>query len=179
MAGLEIDSKPQPGVLVFRSPRNWTAVFFFGALASLHFGVVATSLNARRYEAYMSVVFGSILATVATVCAVSRREITIVPLRRRVRVTTGWRGLTFKRDIAFSTVRSVRVTLLGREVGESSVAIVCDHEDVEMPPTTTPRQEALLLAMLMDVRLVKVYGEAPPPEPGERIARLYRNEDAV
>jgi hypothetical protein len=29
------------------------------------------------------------------------------------------------------------------------------------------------------VRLVKVYGDGPPPEPAQRIAKLYRNEDAI
>jgi hypothetical protein len=33
--------------------------------------------------------------------------------------------------------------------------------------------------MLINVRLVKVYGDGPPPEPAQRIAKLYRNEDAV
>ena len=83
------------------------------------------------------------------------------------------------RVIPFDNVTSVRVTLLGQFHCESSVSIVCDHTDVELPPTSVPRQQGLLLAMTMGVRLVKVYGDGPPPEPAQRIAKLYRNEDAI
>ena len=110
---------------------------------------------------------------------VAGHEVSFHPDRRRIVVHTGIGRLAYPRCVLFSRVASVRVTLLGRHQGESSVSVILEHEEIEMPPTPTPRQEGLLLAMMMGVRLVKVYGDGAPAEPAERIAKLYRNEDAV
>jgi hypothetical protein len=174
-------ANPQPAPLVFRYPRNWTAVAFFGALGCLHLSMATTALLHYRWEAHMSVVFGTLFLLVAIACVLVRHEVIVLsaPERRRVLVRTSLGRVTMERATPFAAVSLVRVTLLGRAHSESCVSIVCAHDEIEMPPTKTPRQEALLLAMTMDVRLVKVYGEGPPPEPAERIANLYRNEDAV
>ncbi len=179
MPGREIEADPKTSGVTFRSPRNWTAVMFFGALGGLHLSIAATSFIAYRWEAHMSVVFGAAFSIVALACVLARQEIAVLPEERHVVVRTGFKRLSVCRVAPFANVTSVRVTLLGRDYGESSVAIVCKHEDIELPPTRTPRQEGLLLAMLINVRLVKVYGDGPPPEPAQRIAKLYRNEDAI
>jgi hypothetical protein len=179
MPGWDAKSDSHWAPVTFRSPRNWTAIAFFSALASLHLSMAATSFMASRYEAHMSVVFGAIFSGVALACLLSRREITIDPQLQQIMVRTGFKGVAHHRATAFSSVTLVRVTLLGRNHRESSVAIVCEQDDIELPPTSTPRQEGLLLAMIMGVRLVKVYGDGPPPEPAQRIAKLYRNEDAI
>jgi hypothetical protein len=140
--------------------------------------MATTSLLAGRWGAHMSVVFGMIFAAVAVGFFLTRRDIMVRPERRRVIVRTGWRGIGFERSIPFSSVLSVRVTLLG-ERGESCVTIVCAEDDLELPPTETPRQHALLLAMTMGVKLVKVYGEGVVEGVEERMSRLYREEDAI
>lgn len=177
---LDLDAPAQPAHSVtFRWPRNWTAVLFFGLLGSLHLTMAATALLSHRYEAHMSVVFGTLFAGVAVVCLVVRHDVIIEPEFRQIVLRTGVGRLVSERAIPFDDVTSIRVTLLGRYHHESSVSIVCDHTDIELPPTSTPRQHGLLLAMTMRVRLVKVYGDGPPPEPAQRIAKLYRNEDAI
>ena len=165
--------------VTFRWPRNWTAVLFFGLLGTLHLTMAATALLSHRYEAHMSVVFGTLFAGVAVVCLVVRHDVIVEPEFRQIVLRTGAGRLASERAIPFDNVTSIRVTLLGRYHHESSVSIVCDHTDIELPPTSTPRQQGLLLAMTMRVRLVKVYGDGPPPEPAQRIAKLYRNEDAI
>lgn len=183
MPGRELDVEADPGhppeSVTFRWPRNWTAVVFFGALGALHLGMATSALLANRYEAHMSLIFGGLFAAVAVTCVVVRREVVVDPEFRQILVRTGAGRCAFERAIAFGDVTSVRVTLLGQGHRESSVSIVCDRTDVELPPTTTPRQEGLLLAMTMNVRLVKVYGDGLPPEPAQRIAKLYSSEDAV
>jgi len=174
----EPESHPVDAV-TFRWPRNWTAVLFFGCLASLHLGIDTTALLTFRFEAHMSLIFGTMFAGVALACLLIRREIVLEPEFRQLVLRTGVGRLSCVRSVPFDNVTSVRVTLLGRFHQESSVSIVCDHTDIELPPTPTPRQEGLLLAMSMNVRLVKVYGDGPPPEPAQRIAKLYRNEDAI
>jgi hypothetical protein len=179
MPGREIEVDSHPARVVFRSPRNWTGVCFFGALGLLHLGMATTALMAHQFEAHMSVVFGGLFLGFALGCLLVRREILMQPQQRRFVVRTGVSRLAARRAMPFSSVLSVRVTLLGRNYGESSVSIVCKEDEIELPPSRTPRQQGLLLAMMMEVRLVKVYGDGPPPEPAERIARLFRNEDAV
>jgi hypothetical protein len=171
-------SRPASPV-TFHFARNWTAVAFFGLLGALHLTMAASALMSYRWEAYMSVAFGGLFAAVAVACALVRHDVIVRPGRRRIIVRTGLGRVGFERLIPFSAVTCVRVLLLGRNGRESSVSIVCDTDEVELPPTRTPRQEGLLLAMLIDVRLVKIYGDGPPPEAAERIAKLFRNEDAV
>jgi hypothetical protein len=172
-------ANPQPTAVVFRSPRNWTAVVFFGALGSLHLSMALTSYTSYQAVLHMSLVFGTLFIGIAVGFLLARHEITFQPERRRIVVRTGIGRLAFQRCLLFSKVVSVRVTLLGRHQGESSVSVISAHDEIELPPTPTPRQEALLLAIMMGVRLVKVYCDGAPAEPAERIARLYRNEDAI
>lgn len=179
MPGRQFELDRENGALVFRHPRNWTAVVFFAALGLLHWGMAASALLASRWEGHMSVVFGTLFLIISAALALVRHEIVICRGSRTIIVRGGFGRLRFWRPISFDEVSSIRVTLLGRSFDESSVAIVCERADIELPPTNTPRQEGLLLAMTMGVRLVKVYGDGPPPEPAERIARLYRNEDAI
>jgi hypothetical protein len=174
-----IDGGSASPVMTFRFTRNWTAVAFFGLLGALHLTMAALAVMAYRWEAYMSVAFGTFFVTIAVGCALVRHEVTVRADRRRVTVRTGLGRANFEHVIPFAAVTSVRVVLLGRDPRESSVSIVCHTDEVELPPSCTPRQQALLLAMAIGVRLVKVYGDAPPPEPAQRIAQLYRNEDAV
>ena len=177
---LEVAHESHAGdAVTFRWPRNWTAVAFFGSLGALHLGMATTALLSHRFEAHMSVVFGALFACVSLACLLVRREVVVDPEFRQVVVRTGAGRVASERAIPFDDVTSVRVTLLGQTHRESSVSIVCDYTDIELPPTNTPRQQGLLLAMTMRVRLVKVYGDGPPPEPAERIAKLYRNEDAI
>ena len=179
MPRLEIEADSHAPPLVFRAPRNWTAVAFFGALGSLHLGMAITSYTSYQSILHMSIIFGAIFIAIALTFLVARHEVTIDPQRRRVSMRTGVGRLAYCRGYLFSNINSVRVTLLGRLQGESSVSIMCACEEIELPPTRTPRQEALLLAMTIGVRLVKVYGEGASDEAVERIARLYRNEDAI
>jgi hypothetical protein len=50
--------------------------------------------------------------------------------------------------------------------------VLCENEDVECPPTRIPRQQALFLAMAMNVRLIKVYGSGVNPDAVDRLDSL-------
>jgi len=66
-------------------------------------------------------------------------------------------------------VRSVRLTLLHPRVPQSArIELVCEHEVIDCPPTTVPREEALCLAVTMGVNLIKVYGDAFGPVSARR-----------
>jgi hypothetical protein len=175
LSGQPIYSASHPSVLIFRYPRNWTAVVFFGLLGLVHW---AMAMLAVGKGAQMSLLFGGLFVGVSLGCLIIRHELIVAPGRKRVLVRMALaRRVLHERSVTFGNVIAVRVSMLGAGCGESGVAIVCKREELEMPPTKTPRQEGLLLAMTMEVRLVKVYGNGAAPEPADRIARMYRNED--
>lgn len=176
MSDRPLELKSHPQAVVLRWPPNWTAVSFFGALGLLHLGIAVAAFWSHRWEAHMSLVFGTLFTAVALICLTTRHEVAIVPQRRRIVLRMRIGLFRWERSLPFSRVENVRVTLLGDQ-GESTVCIVSPDEDIELPPTRTPRQQALLLAMTMGVRLVKVYADAPAPEPAQRIANLFKNEN--
>jgi hypothetical protein len=73
---------------------------------------------------------------------------------------TGYRRICVERSIPFTDVHGVRLTMIGRDAPLACrVEVLCDNEDLECPPTSVPRQEALCLALTMGVPLIKVLGE--------------------
>jgi hypothetical protein len=160
-----------------RSPVNWTAVLFFACLAGLHLFMAASAFFHKRWEGYLSVMLGVIFTLVAIACRLTGRELAILSAQRVVRMRTGTRRFFFERSVPFSKVKTVRLTLLHPAMPESStIELVCEHEVIECPPTTVPREEALCLAMTMGVRLIKVFGDAYGPA-GERLNQLPQRND--
>ncbi len=143
--------------IALKSPPNWTAVIFFAGLSFLHICVAAPAFYHGRLEGYMSTFFATLFATISILCWRARLEITIQPPLRRIRIRNGFRRLNYQRFIMFEDVHGVRVTLANPSRRRSSrVELLCDNEDIECPPTSIPREEALWLAVLMNVRLIKV-----------------------
>src|SRR5947208_16455137 len=91
--------------------------------------------------------------------------------QRHVRLRSGMgRRFCLERTIPFATVRGVRLTLCDQpRRRESKIELLCPLEDVACPPTHIPRQEALFLAMALNVPLTKVLDETPAPAQSHRI----------
>jgi hypothetical protein len=151
--------------LTLRSRPNWTAVGFLGLLAGLHVSVAVPALLVGRWEGYLSCVFATLLTAAATLVFHIRTDVTLLGgTQRRVRVHTrigpvrvGWR------EIPFARVHGVRVTLGPRASRDDSfVELLCaGHDgDVLCPPTAVPRQQGLLIAMMIGVPLVKAWDDA-------------------
>jgi len=159
--------------LTFQTPVNWTYVLFFACLGLLHLTIATLAFLHGRWEAYMSAVLGVIFVGVAVIAQRCRFEMTILPRERRIRLRSGMRRMHYQRYIAFSDVHGVRLTFAHSDNGSSLIEVLCDNEDIECPPTSIPRQEALCLAMLMGVRLIKVCdGDEPAPIEHNRLNRL-------
>ena len=162
---VEIPAAP-PRDLVLHSSPNWTAVIFFAALSFLHLSIAIPAFARHRWEGYLSLFFGLVFLGVALLSYRAKFEIAILPRERRIRLRNGLKRLHLQRFIAFADVHGVRLTLCnpsGR--GASRIELLCDNEDIECPPTHIPRQEALCLAVLLGVRLIKVSPDgAPEPE---------------
>ena len=144
-----------------RTPVNWTAVIFFAALASLHLFMSGTAIYHGRSGGWLSAILGVILSLVAIACGLIGTELTVLSDQRRLRLRIGTRRMFYERSVPFAKVRCVRLTLLNpRRPRSSTIELVCEHEVVDCPPTSIPREEALCLAVTIGVRLVKVYGDA-------------------
>jgi hypothetical protein len=173
--------------LALRSRPNWTAVGFLGLLAGLHVSVAVPAILAGHWEGYLSGVFATLFVAAATLVFHIRTDVTVLGgARRRVHVHTRLGPVRLgRREIPFARVHAVRVTLGPRASrDDSSVELLCaGHDgDVLCPPTAVPRQQGLLLAMMIGVPLVKAWddpvsfaGPGSTHTPGQSGARNERS----
>lgn len=172
----DLDSLPPPegrpaaaADLVLRSSPNWTVCGFIAMLGAMHLTIAIPTLLKGRWEAYLSLILGTLFVAVALVCLRLHAEVAFLGSRRRVRLRRGLKCLYAERTIPFAAVHGVRLTLpanAARRPVEARIELLCPYEDIECPPTRIPRQQALLLAMLMNVPLIKVSDEPVPPNWG-------------
>jgi hypothetical protein len=102
-------------------------------------------------------VFGSILSVAAGAIYVFHYEVAFLPLSRAVRLRHGFNRAFTERTVRFDQVRAVRLTLDdGARPHDAVIELLCPLEDIACPPTRIPRQEALYLAMMIGVPLLKV-----------------------
>ena len=142
---------------------NWTAIIFLCALAFLHFSIAIPAFLKGRWEGYMSAGLACIFTTAAILTHKVRSEIRFQPRARRIQVHNGIGRLAYARSIPFADVHAVRLTLPStRDASDARIEVLCDNEDIDCPPTTIPRQEALYLAIMLNVQLIKVESEARP-----------------
>jgi hypothetical protein len=146
--------------LVLRTPPNWSAIVFFSALSMLHFAIAIPAFYRGRVEGLLSLILGCTFVVVSVISYFARHELAILPQARTIRVRNGVGRLRFQRFIPFEDVHAVRLTLSrwGRHT-ESRIEVLCDNEDLECPPTSIPRQEALCLALVLGVQLIRVSNE--------------------
>jgi hypothetical protein len=158
--------------VTFRTPPNWTIVLFLAGLASLHWYMAISALMKGRFDAFMSLVLGPAFTIGSLVIWRLAKEITFMPAARRVRIRSGLRRLYYQRFVRFSDIRSVRLTLLHPHDPKAAIVeLILDREAIEFPPTDVPRQEALALAMTLNVPLMKVYSDSYGPV-AERLDQL-------
>jgi hypothetical protein len=149
---------PRGSVHLYSSP-NWTAIWFFATLAILHACIALPAFAHYRWEGYLSAIFCPLFLIAAWTCYKLRCEISFDPGRREIRLLRGVGRLKLVRAIPFDDVHAVRLTLPARSgARDARIEVLCDNEDIDCPPTNMPREDALCLAVLMDVRLVKVAG---------------------
>jgi len=145
--------RPQFPDVQFRHRPNWTAAGFLGLLGAVHLAIALRAALQGRWEGSLSFLFGAIFIAAAVATVLLRREIGIQVSRERIAVRFGIGRWISERWIPFADVSAVKLTLAG---GESRIEIVCHREELECPPTRVPRQEALFIAMMLGVNLLKI-----------------------
>jgi hypothetical protein len=135
------------------------------ALASLHLCIVIPAFLAGRWEGYMSLIFAMFFVVVGVITWFARYEMSILVSKQIVRTRLGVGPMKFDKIYPFADVRGVRLTQLDHlPASESRIEILCGNDDIEVPPTAVPRQEALMLALAIGVPLTKVMPSIPPAE---------------
>ncbi|HSV16291.1 MAG TPA: hypothetical protein VLI90_18655 [Tepidisphaeraceae bacterium] len=161
---MEILESPPCRDLIFRSPPNWTAVIFFATLALLHTCICVPAFFHGRWEGYMSLTFACLFTAVSIASVRFVTELVVLPIQKQVRVSIGVGWFKYERQFPFSSIRGVRLTLYSdRPHGESRIELLCPGDDVQCPPTRVPREEALCLAMTMNVPLIKTFPDGVSP----------------
>ncbi len=164
---------PSPADILLRRPRNWPLATVVLALALAHFGVAAVRPTPDPLPILLGDAMGLALLIVALCIWTARHEVEIsvtrqtVCLRRRVGPWQSQRYLAFGR---IQAVRLIQTEHRGRHT--SQIELVADSEDIPCPTTRAPRQQALLLAMALKVRLIKIWNSTTPTAPEERIHQL-------
>lgn len=171
MSSREIEVAAPLSPVVFHGRPNWTAVGFFAGLAFLHIALATLAFMQSRWEGFLSVLLGVTFVLVTLASYLSTFELTVLPADRRLRLRTGWRRLCFERFVPFKQVRNVRLT---QSLGGNALQIICALEEIDCPPTDIPRQEALYLAMIIGVELVKVIEE----DGTSRLERVHAGQSA-
>ena len=159
-------------MLTLQAPRNWPVAAFFVVLAILHLGITYAAFRRGMVDGGVALGFACSFGLIAITAFLVRRELTILPRDRQLFVRTGWRRFGVERHVDFSEVHAVRLTLGRSRTAEqrSKIEILCANEDILCPATKIPRQEALFLAILFGVELIKVtMADDPASEQGDRI----------
>ncbi len=147
--------------IILRTPPNWTVICFFAALGALHWSIAIPAFYHHRWEGFLSLIFATLFTCVSIVCRLVACEFSIRPAEKRIRLRAGYRRLCIEWSIPFHDVHGVRVMhSSNRSALACRVEILCDNEDLECPPTLHPQQQALCMALMMNVRLIKVFPEA-------------------
>jgi hypothetical protein len=181
MTQRELPSQTDYPDLVLRTRPNWTAAIFVALLAGLHFGVSISALLAGRFAGYLSLVFACLLSTAAILTLLTRGEVILLHAARTVRTRTGI-GRRFSlawRNFRYADFAAVRVTLGPHSSQDDSlielVSVRAGAGDVMCPPSRVPRQQALLMAMMLRVPLIKAWDE--PRETGAEVPVADRERE--
>jgi len=110
-----------------------------------------------RIEGELSAVLGVAFAIATAVAVRLKNELAVRPSARDLHLRTSLGRIWYQRHIPFQSVHAVRLFLgTKKRLSDSRIEILCDGESIECPSTRVPRQEALYLAMAMDVELIKI-----------------------
>ena len=162
MTDLERIAPPRFPDLLLRTSPNWTIVGFLGLLGGVHLAIALSTLLHVRWEGYLSFIFAALFLGAAVLAARFRGEISIQVSRRQIRLRTGVGRWQAERFIPFQAVSAVKLSLATTNGRHGRIEIVTLLEEIECPRTRVPRQEALLLAMMLEVPLIKLIDGGTP-----------------
>ena len=165
---------PSSTDVLLRSPVPWPLVLVAAVLGTLHLGVALFHLQPGSRAAMIAGAVGLAFLLTAIAFGCLHRDLEISVSRRYIRARRGFGRFSRERAIPFSAVQSVRLTQVDHHGHhQSRIDLLCDRGDVPCPTTDMPRQQALLLAMALNVQLIKVWQSSSPTRPEHRLHELF------
>lgn len=149
--------------LCLRYPPNWPLTVFLGVLALLHLAIAAPAFASSAVEAQVCVAVGALFGGAALLCGLVHRELTIRPDRGWLSVGRSLGPLRLECKVPFAKVQAVRLTFTPSTSAERPrIDVLCVGRVISSPMTLVPRQQALCMAVLMKVQLLKIYSKQEP-----------------
>jgi hypothetical protein len=149
--------------LCLKYPANWPLVAFLGVLALLHLGIAMIAYSARPAEAQICLLVGSFFAGAALLAGLMHHELVIRPDRGCLSMCRSLGFLRLERKVPFDQVQSVRLTFTpSTSMEKPRIDVLCGGRAIASPMTLVPRQQALCMAMLMNVELIRIYSRQEP-----------------
>lgn len=168
---------PSPADVSLRTRCNWPAATTAATLSLLHVGVAWMHRGQSGWAAGVAVTLGAVFAALAIAMLLCYREVELNVSRRCVRIHRGLGRLSAVRHIPFSQIEAVRLTQLDRYGRHRSrIELLCEGENLRCPITDAPRQQALLMAMAINARLIKIWQSTTPTAPSHRMHQLFGSE---
>ncbi|GEM_PF-3506077 len=165
---------PSPADVSLRTQCNWPAAATAATLSLLHLGVAWLHREQSPWAATAALVLGVLFGFVTLAMLLCYREVELNVSRRCVCLRMGLGRLTAERRIPFAQIQAVRLTQLDRYGRHRSrIELLCEGENLRCPLTHAPRQQALLMAMAINARLIKIWQSTTPTAPSERIHQLF------
>jgi hypothetical protein len=149
--------------LCLRYPANWPLIAFLGLLGLLHLGIAVLAYSSNPVEAQICLLMGSLFAGTALLFGLMHRELAIKPEDGCLSLRRSLGLLKLERKMAFDEVQAVRLTFTPSTSSEKPrIELLCGQRAIPCPLTAVPRQQALCMAMLMNVELIKIYSKQEP-----------------
>ena len=168
---------PSPADVLLRMGHNWPAAATAAMFSVLHIAVAALYVNRFPWAFGIVATLGGLFALVAVAILFSVRELEINVSYRCIRLRRRLFGLENVRYIPFTQVQAVRLTQYDQYgYHRSRIELLLTGETLRCPTTDAPRQQALLMAMAISTRLIKIWQSTTSTAPQDRIQRLFGSE---
>lgn len=169
---------PSPADVLLRMPRNWPVAATAAAISLLHFSIAIIHVERGGWTTGVAAALGVIFALIAVAMLFTVRELEINVSHRCVRVRRGLGRLESVRYIPFTQVQAVRLTQYDQYGHHHSrIDLILPVGMLRCPTTDAPRQQALLMAMAINARLIKIWQSTTPVAPRERMQQMFGSDD--
>lgn len=169
---------PSPADVLLRMPRNWPVAATAATIALLHWSVALFHLGRGGWTVGVAAALGLIFGLIAVAMLFNVRELEINVSHRCIRVRRGLGRFENVRYIPFTQVQAIRLTQYDQYGHHHSrIDLLLPTGMLRCPTTDAPRQQALLMAMAINARLIKVWQSTTPVAPRERMQQMFGSDN--
>jgi hypothetical protein len=154
--------EPRCPDVAFHYGAHWQIATLFAVVGFMHLAVALPLIRLHRWEGWLGLGLANLSLIASLVAAAWERELAVRASLHQLRLREGIGRFRNDRSISFDQVREVKLMLVSCKRGIGArVSLECaENLDIELPPLASPRAEALLLAITLNVPVTTVSDEA-------------------